>query len=180
MDKNSLYQLVRINLSKNFDISVVFIDSVLDVFDDIVTWEENLIWLTKWKILNPSTIKDRAVYVLKKEWIPMHFVDIANKISEMTKSTIKVNTVHNELIKNSDFILVWRWVYGLKEHWYKWGTILDVIVEVLKKHWKPMTSEDITNEVLKYKKVQVTTIYMNIQNKNYIERVWRNFYQLKQ
>jgi hypothetical protein len=27
--------------------------------------------------------------------------------------------------------------------------------------------------------VKQTTIYMNLQNKNRIERVWRNYYQVK-
>jgi hypothetical protein len=36
----------------------------------------------------------------------MHFVDVANKISEMTGKTAKVNTIHNELIRNNEFVLV--------------------------------------------------------------------------
>ena len=36
----------------------------------------------------------------------MHFVSIANKITETMGDTIKVNTIHNELIRNSEFILV--------------------------------------------------------------------------
>jgi hypothetical protein len=42
-----------------------------------------LIGLAKWKILNPKTLKDKTVYVLKKEKIPLHFVEITNKISEL-------------------------------------------------------------------------------------------------
>jgi len=45
----------------------VFIDSVLDIFDDIVKGEETLVGLTRWKILNPKTLKDKAIYVMKKE-----------------------------------------------------------------------------------------------------------------
>jgi hypothetical protein len=32
---------------------------------------------------------------------------------------------------------------------------------------------------LKTRNVKKTTIYMNLQNKNFIERVWRNYYQMK-
>jgi hypothetical protein len=32
---------------------------------------------------------------------------------------------------------------------------------------------------LKIRNVKRTTIYMNLQNKKVIERVWRNYYQLK-
>ena len=42
-----------------------------------------------------------------------------------------------------------------------------------------MSTEDITKEVLKTRNVKQTTIYMNLQNKSIIERVGRNYYQLK-
>ncbi|MGB2110841.1 MAG: hypothetical protein ACPHY8_02830 [Patescibacteria group bacterium] len=42
-----------------------------------------------------------------------------------------------------------------------------------------MTTEDITKEVLKTRNVKQTTIYMNLQNKDVIQRVGRNYYQLK-
>lgn len=181
MDRKALYELIKSNLKQESDINtnIVYIDSVLDLFEDIVTWEENLIWLEKWKILNPTTLKDKAIYIMKKEWIPMHFVDVANKISQMTWKTAKVNTIHNELIRNNEFVLVWRWIYWLKENWFVPWTIMDVMINILKKHWEPMTTEEITNAVLKHRKVRPTTIYMNIQNKSFIERVWRNYYQLK-
>ena len=42
-------------VQKNLDekVSITFIDSCLDLFEDIVKGEETLIGLTKWKILNP-------------------------------------------------------------------------------------------------------------------------------
>jgi hypothetical protein len=43
-----------------------------------------------------------------------------------------------------------------------------------------MNTEDIIKEVLKTRNVKQTTIYMNLQNKTVIERVWRNYYTLKQ
>jgi hypothetical protein len=42
-----------------------------------------------------------------------------------------------------------------------------------------MSTEEITKEVLKTRNVKQTTIYMNLQNKKVIERVGRNYYQLK-
>jgi hypothetical protein len=65
-----------------------------------------LIGLTKWKILNPKTLKDKAVYVMKKEKTPMHFVDVSNKITEYLVEKVKVNTIHNELIRNDEFVLI--------------------------------------------------------------------------
>lgn len=180
MDRESLYNMVNETLSNNVKwINIVLIDNVLDVFEDIVKWEETLIGLASWKILNPKTLKDKAVYVLKKEKVPMHFVDISNKITEYLWDKVKVNTIHNELIRNTDFVLIGRWIYALKEWWFVPGTVIDVIWEVLQKNWEPMTTEDIIKEVLKVRNVKKTTIYMNLQNKKVIERVWRNYYQLK-
>jgi hypothetical protein len=97
----------------------------------------------------------------------------------MIGKAVKVNTIHNELIRNEDFVLIGRWIYALKEWGFVPWTVLDVIVSILEKNWEPMNTEDITKEVLKIRNVKHSTIYMNLQNKKFIERVWRNYYQLK-
>ena len=130
-------------------------------------------------MLNPKTLKDKAIYIMKREKVPMHFVDISNKITEMLGKSVKVNTIHNELIRNEEFVLIGRWIYALKEWGFIPGTVQDVIVNILEKKWKPMNTEEITKEVLKTRNVKQTTIYMNLQNKSLIERVWRNYYQIK-
>lgn len=179
IETSTLYESVRTNI-KNNKLSNIFIHSVLNIYEDIVFWEETLVWLSKWKILNPKTLKDKAQYILRKEKVPMHFVSIANKITETMGDIVKINTIHNELIRNSEFILVGRWIYALKDWWiYKPGTVIDVIVDIMKKAWEPMSTEDIITKVLKLRKVKTTTIYMNLQNKKIIQRVWRNYYQLK-
>jgi len=45
---------------------------------------------------------------MNKEKIPMHFIDIANKITEYLGDIVKVNTIHNELIRNNNFVLIGR------------------------------------------------------------------------
>ncbi len=177
--KEKLYENIAENLKSENRYSLTFIDSCLELFEDIIFGENDLVWLTKWKILNPKTLKDKAIYVMKKEKVPMHFVDISNKITDMLEEKVKVNTIHNELIRNSEFVLIWRWIYALKEWWFNPGTVLDVIVDALERSWEPMSTEDITKEVLKTRNVKQTTIYMNLQNKKVIERVGRNYYQLK-
>jgi len=178
IEKTALYEIISSNLKTKEKLSLAYIDSILDLFEDIVFGEENLIWLTKWKILNPKTLKDKAVYIMKKAKIPMHFVDISNKITDMLGESVKVNTIHNELIRNKEFVLIGRWIYALKEWGFVPGTVLDVIVSILEKKWEPMNTEEITKEVLKTRNVKQTTIYMNLQNKDKIERVWRNYYQV--
>lgn len=180
MERTELYGLIAENVKGDvWVLSNVFIDSVLDIFDDIVKGEEVLIGLTRWKILNPKTLKDKAIYVMKKEKLPMHFVDISNKISEYLGETVKINTIHNELIRNEEFILIGRGIYALKEWGFKPGTVLDVILDILAKNGGPMNTEEIIKKVLKVRNVKKTTIYMNLQNKKAIERVGRNFYAAK-
>lgn len=180
METATLYEAIRANLFAQFGkIEPIMIDSIMDIFVDIVKWEEKYIGLEKWKILNPATLKDKAVYVLKKSREPMHFMDIANAITEHFGEKVKTSTIHNELIRNSEFVLIGRGIYVLKEWGYKEGTVLDVILEIFKKAGSPLSTEEITERVLKIRQVKNTTIYMNLQNKKYIERVGRNLYQAK-
>lgn len=177
LEQSSLYETIQSNLAE--EINLTLIDSILDLFEDIVKGEETLIGLTKWKILNPKTLKDKAIYVMKKEKVPMHFIDISNKITAYLGEHVKVNTIHNELIRNGEFVLIGRGIYALKEWGFVPGTVLDVIVNVLNTNGEAMSTEEITKEVLKTRNVKQTTIYMNLQNKSVVERVGRNYYQLK-
>jgi hypothetical protein len=43
---------------------------------------------------------------MKKERIPMHFIEISNKITSYLGDKVKVNTIHNELIRNEEFVLI--------------------------------------------------------------------------
>jgi hypothetical protein len=178
IESSVLYEAVHLALFAQFgNLSNIVLDSIMDIFLDIVKGEEKFIGLEKWKILNPATLKDKAIYVLKKNKEPLHFLDIAAAITERFGEPVKISTIHNELIRNSEFILIGRGIYVLKEWGYKDGTVLDVILEIFKKAAIPLSTEEITNRVLKVRQVKITTIYMNLQNKKYIERVGRNLYQ---
>ncbi|MCH2189286.1 hypothetical protein MK079_05675 [Candidatus Gracilibacteria bacterium] len=181
MQRTDLYAQIADSLEADHgSLETVFLDSALDIFEDLVKGEETLIGLSKWKILNPKTLKDKAIYVMKKEKVPMHFIDISNQITSYLGEQVKVNTIHNELIRNTEFVLIGRGIYALKEWGFKPGTVIDVIVDVLSQNGGPMNTEEIVKQVLKTRNVKNTTIYMNLQNKKIIERVGRNYYQLKQ
>lgn len=180
IENTTLYEMIKINLFAQFGkIEPVMIDSIIDIYVDIVKGEEKFIGLEKWKILNPSTLKDKAIYVLKKKKEPMHFLDIAHAITEYFSEPVKISTIHNELIRNNEFVLIGRGIYVLKDWGYKDGTVLDVILDIFVKAKMPLSTEEITARVLKIRQVKTTTIYMNLQNKKYIERVGRNLYQAK-
>jgi hypothetical protein len=181
METSVLYDMIKMSLFPQFGkVESVLVDSIMDIYLDLVKGEEKFIGLEKWKILNPSTLKDKAIYVFKKVKEPMHFLDIANKITEFFSEPVKISTIHNELIRNAEFVLIGRGIYVLKEWGYKDGTVLDVILDIFAKAKTPLSTEEITARVLKIRQVKTTTIYMNLQNKKYIERVGRNLYQAKQ
>ncbi len=180
IENSPFYEMIKINLFSQFGkIESIMIDSVIDIYFDLVKGEEKYIGLEKWKILNPSTLKDKAIYVLKKTKEPMHFLDIAHAITEYFLEPVKISTIHNELIRNEEFVLIGRGIYVLKEWGYRDGTVLEVILDIFNKAKMPLSTEEITSRVLKVRKVKTTTIYMNLQNKKYIERVGRNLYQSK-
>ncbi len=180
IENSVLYEMIKINLFSQFGkLETLFIDSVLDIYLDIVKGEEKYVGLEKWKILNPATLKDKAIYILKKAKAPMHFVEIANAIANHFKEHVKVATIHNELIRNNEFILIGRGIYVLKEWGYKPGTVRDVILDIFQKAKTPLSTDEIITKVLKVRQVKTSTIYMNLQNRQYIERVGRNLYQLK-
>lgn len=137
--------------------------------------------LNEWRHINPRSIRDKAYIVLKKAKKPLHFVDIANKISEVgfDKKVVTVQAVHNELIRCDKFVLVGRGLYVLKEWGYKDGTVADVIEEILSRSGAPMTKQEIIEEVLKQRHVRIGTISLNLQKNPHFVRVGRAVYQLE-
>lgn len=136
--------------------------------------------LMEWRHINPRSIRDKAYIVLKREKKPLHFVEIANKISEagFDKKVVTVQAVHNELIRYDQFVLVGRGLYALKEFGYKRGTVADIIEELLKKR-SPLTKQEIIDGVLAQRHVKKGTISLNLQKNPQFVRVGRAVYQFK-
>mgnify|MGYP001597041581 CR=1 FL=1 len=79
-----------------------------------------------------------------------------------------MQTVHNELIKDSRFVLAGRGLYALSEWGYKPGTIRDVLASVLNSHG-PMRKEDLIEKVLRERHVKPATVHINLQNRKYFK-----------
>ena len=110
----------------------------------------------------------------------MHFSEIAKEIreSDFKRKNVTVQAIHNELIKDSRFVLIGRGIYALSDWGYTKGTISDIIHLILEKAEKPLTREEIVKQVLKMRKVKETTILLNLQNKKLFKRVDKNSYTL--
>ncbi len=109
-------------------------------------------------------IKDYAFLVLRSAGIPLHFKDVAQQINKTFKKKAHVATCHNELIKDSRFVLVGRGMYGLKEWGHAGGVVKDVIAKVIEDAGISLSKEEIVAGVLSRRLVKPNTIIVNLQN----------------
>lgn len=114
-------------------------------------------------------IRDYAYLVIKQKGEPMHFGDVAKSIVEVFNKKAHVATTHNELIKDSRFVLVGRGLYALAEWGYQPGVVRDVVREVLEKNG-PLTRDQIIEEVKKVRYVKDNTILVNLGDTRYFKR----------
>lgn len=132
--------------------------------------------------VNPRTIKQKVLYILRRINKPLHYQEMATKVMEwFPEKPVKVNTVHNELVKNNDlFVNMGLGIYGLKEWGFEGGSVKDIIERILERMDRPMAIKEISKEVLKEKMVSPNTIVLTLQKyKNLFERVEKGVYQLK-
>ncbi len=155
-----------------------FCSSVLTIDHRIKKVKEGYGLMT-WRHINPKSIRDKALIVLRRAAKPMHFVDIANRIldSHFDGKRVTVQAVHNELIRYPQFVLVGRGLYALKEWGYQDGTVADIIEAILSKK-SPMTKQEIIKGVLKQRQVKKGTISLNLQKNPQFVRVGRAVYTL--
>lgn len=141
----------------------------------------NGLWgLAKWPTVNPRNIRDKIFVVLEAKKEPMHFSEIADAISksEFRRKNVTIQAIHNELIKDSRFILIGRGIYALSSWGYTRGTVSDIIKHVLKEAGEPLTREEVVKRVLRARKVKETTVLLNLQNKQLFSKVDKDTYTL--
>jgi len=135
--------------------------------------------IAKWKEISPKGTREKAYLVLKEAAKPLHFREIAKKIDQyhLNKKKTHAQTVHNELIKDDNFVLVGRGIYALVEWGYKSGTVKDVIEEILKKKDVALTRDEILAKVLEIRHVKKSTIVINLNN--YFTKSKNGLYSIK-
>ena len=121
--------------------------------------------LVSWAEVKPKGVRDKAYLVLKRESKPKHFSEIAKLINTTGFSAKRANvqTVHNELIKDSRFVLVGRGLYGLSEWGYRPGTVKEVLVDILRSS-KSLPKAELVAKVLDARVVKENTILLNLQD----------------
>jgi len=122
-------------------------------------------------------IRDYAFLVLRRHGSPMHFNEVAKGIEKLFGKKAHPATCHNELIKDSRFVLVGRGLYALSEWGYNPGVVAVVIRNILEKEGA-MTKEEIINRVLKERYVKENTILVNLQNPSLFKRDTEGRYEI--
>lgn len=136
--------------------------------------------LSTWGSIRPKRMNDRVHLVLEKQGKPMHFEDIAERISQLFEKKAYAPTVHNELILNDDYVLVGRGIYALKDWGFKEGVVASVIQEVLRAGEKPMTRGEIVAKVLEQRIVKKNTIHLALTDKTLFAKRKDGRYELVQ
>ena len=180
---NLLYnKLAEINQPQNFEEIFKKIDSnlgepltprvlqsFLEVSKKIQSGIDGQFGLKDWPEINPRGVKDRVYLIFKKENRPLHFTEATRLINSSKSKKISqppalVQTVHNELIKDSRFVLVGRGLYALREWGYVPGVVKDVISMILREEKRPLTKEEIIEKVLKQRVIKVNTVLINLNH----------------
>jgi len=136
--------------------------------------------LVKWPTVNPKNIRDKIYVILADNKKPMHFSEIAKSIkgSNFKRKDVTTQAIHNELIKDSRFVLIGRGIYALDNWGFSKGTVSDIIESVLRKSKEPLHRDEIVKRVLESRQVKETTILLNLQSKSQFVRVAKATYAL--
>lgn len=136
--------------------------------------------LVSWPSIRPRGIRDKAYLAFEKTAKPLHFREVSKAIDTAGWNRRKAHpqTVHNELIKDSRFVLVGRGLYALKEWGYEPGAVRDVLVSVFKQAGQPLSKEEVVGRVCEKRMVKAPTVLLNLQNRSLFKRTEDGRYTL--
>jgi len=171
LDLRDVLTEVDFNLNK--------VKSLIEIDKRITLLDDQMVGLLEWRHVNPRTLRDKIMYVLRKSKKPIHFGTIAETIGEskFDKRRVNLQAVHNELIRHDQFVLIGRGIYALKEWGYESGTVSRVIERILAEAGE-LSQEDIVDKVLEQRQVKRITIILALKNCEQFERVGRRMYKL--
>lgn len=158
----------------------------LEISKEILkAFDQEKLGLKIWPEINPKTVKDKIKLILKDKKEPVHFKDIVEMVDSLGERLLKKRnlhpqTVHNELIRNQEFVLVGRGYYALKEWGYNPGQVRDVIYQVLNASEGSLPKDQILNSVLSQRIVKESTVLLNLQNKKFFTRDEEGKYKIRE
>lgn len=123
-------------------------------------------------------VKDYAYLVMRRHGTPLHFKEVADSISKTFGKKTHYATCHNELIKDSRFVLVGRGMYALTEWGYKAGIAREVIEDILKKAGEALSKDEVVKRVMNERYFKKNTILVNLANPKYFKKNSKGLYAL--
>jgi hypothetical protein len=180
---NSIYEKLKKNgqplkgeeLAKLNSLDSATIASFLAIAKKIQKNAKGFYGLKDWPEINPKRIKDKAYFALRDCHQPLHFAQVASLIDSALPQT-----VHNELIKDTRFVLVGRGIYALKEWGYEKGLVKDVISNILKSAGRPLGREEVVEKTLQQRLVKANTVLLNLGNKKYFSKTSEGHYTVRE
>ncbi len=167
-------QEIHANFASTHNLNEESLNSYLEISKKIQQNKEGRFGLIDWPEIRPKGVKDKAFLVFKKHQKPLHFRQITQLIDTLENNDsdkkTHAQTVHNELIKDSRFVLVGRGMYALGEWGYVPGTIKDIITKVITDKKEPLHQDDIVKQVLAQRLVAKNTVMINLNNKKYFTK----------
>ncbi len=155
------------------------IENILSIDNKIMKNPVGEYGLIRWPVIQPYSARDKAYYLMKfyiKK--PVHFEELSNMLKKHSfpklaqtsyiipkKGSVSLQTIHNELIKDSRFVLIGHGVYALQEWGYQKGVVKDVIVNILQASNRSLTEYEITQAVRKQRLVKDNTIRLSLRDK---------------
>ena len=156
------------------------LQSYLDISKKVAKNPYDEYGLVDWPMVSPKRMNDKIFLVLKKNGKPMHFNAITEMINRLKfdDRPAYAPTVHNELILNSQYVLVGRGIYALKEWGYKPGVVADVIIDILAKAGTALPKDQIIQRVLEQRMVKRNTIQLALTDKRKFTKLPDGTYSL--
>ncbi|TES97430.1 hypothetical protein E3J85_00420 [Patescibacteria group bacterium] len=156
-----------------------FIRACMESGHKLIEVEENKWGLKTWREVEPRSVRDVILLEMRWEGNSLHFTEIAGKVNKSKfarKATLK--TVHNELIRDPNIVLIGRGIYALKEWGYEEGTVYETIKKILKKE-RVLKEKAIIEKVLAKRKVKKNTVIFNLRNNPDFQKNSKGEYTLK-
>ncbi len=168
------------SINLDFDFDLPKMKSLIDIDKRILMLKDEMVGLMEWRHINPRTLRDKILYILRRQKQPLHFRQIAEIIKEnrFNNRSVNLQAIHNELIRHDNFVLIGRGIYALSDWGYERGTVAEVVQKILEKE-KELDQEEIVKKVLTQRKVKKITIILALKNSDLFERVGRKRYRLR-
>lgn len=179
---DKMRKVLQKNASTPSDLTNRQLEHIIDISKVIDKSPFGLYGLVSWSNVFPKTVRDKVEVIFEEQNRPLHFSEIASLIDKSALFTSKrkthPQTVHNELIKNEQFVLIGRGKYALRKWGYTSGAVKDVIMNILQEQGGKMHRDAIVAKVQEQREVKKSTILLNLQNKNIFKKTEDNNYHI--